>query len=1434
MSFPEWQGYSRCHPPPSNEENGYGETRQSAAPANHNTYLNNTRRGQYGQSGHNWSSHSPQDYHGVHGETRSYRDGSWGPTQNQSATYNYQGRQTSYSASSSHESAAPTYHPSASQAPGQSSTHALNNLAYASGLESAVIQFPSNHENHAEATAQSVSRGSQNTRYAPASVESLPQNTLQQYQHRNNSTPYQTYRERSGQPPQQRLAASAAAALAGAVSRRYSSVQQSPGPSSSQPLPNTVAVGNTPSTTSPLLTQNQQRSRTPQVTPAIQASHKRPDSATTQQTPNSRGNYSAAHTHSSAVNGTSERNSGQHASDVQGLHAVQDLVQRQPRRSPETSKKTAQQTSSIANLVTNDASHELDQTVHHHDQASTALPGFIDPTQVFNPYHKEYERQKREAEAHANAQSTMVMGTVQHPGGAAGQSKVPVYGEKTVPEGNGSLLREGKEASTSDKNNKNTMHSSSEARIGEDALVVEAASSKVKPADEDIASEMQAMVERMREWKSKDPTLFHMLLEHVTKGRAGVPATSASTTVRSQQFIQAYLPQPLRAATRAKSLPDHAPQVDQTSSKEAQGAFVRDHNRVKVVVENNWEGLPDLGRFPAQRRSRGPYNKRTPQGSAGPPTTSQPQLASPQTTQKQASLGPPSNMDLSSVAPPVASAPSQNLPQAPSSVATVWPEEKRKCLAEAAVQALNANPENRGKMINPDLIHDMLEKNPSYIDLCKMLEDRGFKFQRGQFARQLLGQVPELTKSRPQHAASQPAKTDSPLSPISAVPTPSHPSPFPFNTVQPQTHISSSAGGPIKPETPLPSTPSNSLKATSKGKSNKPRLGVFSPNVPTPAPGSKEAMARKRDFSELVDLTQLSEDEDYVMPSKRPRLEEPSPEPPNFEMKSKPMLSTLTGMANGFAPAPAPGMPGSSNTTSPLRFNAGQSLSASQPSTHASQTSHRARTLLAKSLDKTEALRKSYYDPKTVARDILIAAGRHPTERPLNAHLAGLLGTHIELDSDLSTLDWDAVDPGGPPMPRVMEADVPAGPPRWRLGERRGRVSGRPGVEGEPSRDKPQASPTISAMHSSLARLSSHTRSLLQESQVPMKSSASQPSRLRQSHAVDGQDEDGLTTAPHKHKAPSTASPTSSRQHPPNHNKQTPDNNKAMEPRRRGRPPGSKNKHSSVELLKKAVKVPIAQVSDQNRAASLSPSPPPPLIYECHWHMCNAKLHNLPTLRKHISRMHKPENNDLIKHGYSCWWKKCQYLKRQEDRTFSATKQFELYADWLDHIERDHLHPIGMDLGDGPSSSIIGKPELALSRFFYHPLVNPGARTCSYTDAQTLAHDRANFLSDERGRAVTASATKAANKKYSPDAMVLTVVSQEAEDRLPVKSFLKVHGNDKMDTKVSALETLRAMEVRKERLGPGIDRGGCTLVNAERRATLLQDEGLARVVDEDY
>ncbi|PYI11821.1 hypothetical protein BO78DRAFT_413624 [Aspergillus sclerotiicarbonarius CBS 121057] len=50
-------------------------------------------------------------------------------------------------------------------------------------------------------------------------------------------------------------------------------------------------------------------------------------------------------------------------------------------------------------------------------------------------------------------------------------------------------------------------------------------------------------------------------------------------------------------------------------------------------------------------------------------------------------------------------------------------------------------------------------------------------------------------------------------------------------------------------------------------------------------------------------------------------------------------------------------------------------------------------------LREEDAAEKLFYDPKTIARDVLIAAGRHPTEETLNHHLLRLRDVFIHVDS---------------------------------------------------------------------------------------------------------------------------------------------------------------------------------------------------------------------------------------------------------------------------------------------------------------------------------------------------------------------------------------------------------------------------------------------------
>ncbi|KAL6915737.1 hypothetical protein ACHAP8_009488 [Fusarium lateritium] len=91
-------------------------------------------------------------------------------------------------------------------------------------------------------------------------------------------------------------------------------------------------------------------------------------------------------------------------------------------------------------------------------------------------------------------------------------------------------------------------------------------------------------------------------------------------------------------------------------------------------------------------------------------------------------------------------------------------------------------------------------------------------------------------------------------------------------------------------------------------------------------------------------------------------------------------------------------------------------------------------------------------------------------------------------------------------------------------------------------------------------------------------------------------------------------------------------------------------------------------------------SPPPREIYYrtnvqffpflCEWMDCKAELHNLETLRRHVSKVH----GDSVE----CLWGKCGRLERPPE--FEDDEGFE------DHIKEAHLVPLSWHVGDGPNN----------------------------------------------------------------------------------------------------------------------------------------------------
>lgn len=1367
-------------------------------------YKTSPTQSQCNPSAHSRSSQSQQSYSTGNEEIQSYRNSGWRGINGQRSrqpAYDFERQRSSHDIPISTAGAGQNFYISTGEAMTQQSTQGLNNLAYASGLEAAGRQEGS-HATRAGKSGSTAFNAHRNTGVAKAGVSSPAQAAPQSFSNQKPASSLHAHSESDSS--KQDLAASAAAALARAVSRRKSN-QQFPTLAHHQPSSLTPSMGNAPSRDG----SNPQPSHTtasPYVVSAGNPLRVTQQSARHNRPPSSQ--YVSPQTQRYANTSGPNPSEMRTTTKLQVQGHINDQAQR-PNR-PCVPNNTAQNHSCIPNPVMNTSLQEsLLPNPQQPPTPSDMMPGFIDLSQVFSPDHKEYEQKGREAaeteaEAHSKAGEKSSEKSVT-------TSQIVVPTESTVPEAprKAAKRKEEKPGPVPPMTSSPQISTTSQTTLDTEV---------------DMASEMKAMIGRMREWKSKDPSMFQKLWEDLENGTAAPSAPPGSAPSPSLQIGQATLPQNRSGNASAVASMSNVPAACNTQGPELPAEL----NGYKVIVEDNDEGLPDLWRFPAERRCWQSYTKKDANVANERYGGSSKILVDSPLVQKPAT-GPQSIP--------------QPLPARTSCGNTIWPEEKRKALANAAVKALYAEPVNRDKGITTQTIRDILEQNPSYIDLCKLLEGRGLKLHRGHFARQLLSNIPDLAMVQSKAGTEPPSNPVHPdIGPSQKRPALTQTIPVPPATGRPQLYMNGSHPGPRKVEMsaqtttlssrflnqtanshtpqPLSNTKPN---GTSMSRAVKAHLRVASPNLPPPIPGSKNALSRKRGFSEVVDLTQLSDDEEHVMPSKRPRLEESSsPEPEVFKVDTDVVAhgQTSTGQPSQ----------GRSTITLSLQSTPHQSKPAFAT---ALQPTQRPRAILARPINKSEALRKSYYDPKTVARDILIAAGRHPSERPLNAHLAGLLHRHIELDSDLSTFDWDAVDPGGPPMPRVQMVDIPAGPPKWKLGaQRRGP---RNTYEDEPIRERlsgqPNAKADCTPALNSLARLSAQK--------------AANPSRLRHSHLVNDTSQDGIGAAVtlQKRKASSAQSPPPSRtrssrptslRQPKSiereHNMENPSN------KRRGRPPGAKNKHPSLTAMKKAANTsPLVSMPSRPR----SPPPAPFDIYDCQWRQCDAKLHNLATLRRHISKVHRPSNEEAIKFGHTCWWKKCRTLLRNEDRTTTPKERFQSHSEWMDHIDEDHLHRLGMEKGDGPSTTHIGKPQIKpfdMNKYICRPhpkSCDPLARTVSYLDPQSIAADRATYLSDEHGRAVTAPATKATNNVYAPDALILAPVSKGTEERVPIKQYMRAHGNEKMDLKTSASETLRAMEVKKERLGPGMDRGGCTLVNKERRATLLQNEGIARVVDDD-
>ncbi|KAJ5102393.1 hypothetical protein NUU61_004615 [Penicillium alfredii] len=319
----------------------------------------------------------------------------------------------------------------------------------------------------------------------------------------------------------------------------------------------------------------------------------------------------------------------------------------------------------------------------------------------------------------------------------------------------------------------------------------------------------------------------------------------------------------------------------------------------------------------------------------------------------------------------------------------------------------------------------------------------------------------------------------------------------------------------------------------------------------------------------------------------------------------------------------------------------------------ASSSHVKLRTDLCQILDKNDAARKEEYDATTIARDVLINANRHPTEKHLNHHLEKVRNSFsLDLRVDLATFRWDLVDA---PRDRVH---VPAKP-----------------VGSHDHGMRPEAA----QYYSPLAALpfkphSYHSRPISPSPLPPVRSTpvpsskppqppTQPPAQPPKSHPPPPSPK---TTPTRKRPLPTEARPTSAQvsQSPRTHELSQPQvvippSPNPMPPKKKpGRPPG----RPAGRTPGRPKKVEVAITKQPPKPAKEVPKYQ---VFSCLWGGCAAELHNLAALQGHILKVHVP-------HNMYCEWKECE-----RPGPMTASNLWE-------HVHKTHMEPVAWELGDGP------------------------------------------------------------------------------------------------------------------------------------------------------
>lgn len=386
---------------------------------------------------------------------------------------------------------------------------------------------------------------------------------------------------------------------------------------------------------------------------------------------------------------------------------------------------------------------------------------------------------------------------------------------------------------------------------------------------------------------------------------------------------------------------------------------------------------------------------------------------------------------------------------------------------------------------------------------------------------------------------------------------------------------------------------------------------------------------------------------------------------------------------------------------------------------------------LVQPIRRSDALAKVSYDPATIARDVLIAAAKHPTEKHLNHHLEPLRRNFTKIDyfANLATFRWDLVDVKQPetqvdrvppvPAPHMTPLQPPHSQPPQVA---RHPVARDPAVipnnvitrdhTSMPSRDTPP-NRQIAVLERIDAR--APPGGLSSWGTLPFKpptyhspqrifSSSNLPSGLPRIDPVPASPKFSphrsvpLPTPPPQQqprpqqRCPSTTNTPAPPKPPPATKQPTPKS--TAKPKPQSQTVKSQSDSGRAVKSPEARRLPQPQVvipiSPDKMTTKRRPGRPSknasnnieiaihreqPVHYQifaCKWEGCAAELHNIESVRAHLIKVHIP-------HSLVCKWQDC------------GNKTPMAAADMFTHLSSEHVSKLAWELGDGPAVPVTGE-----------------------------------------------------------------------------------------------------------------------------------------------